>query len=127
MNGEHRGSVYAPYRYNEKSMQAELACFEPSCRARFAITDVIYNCPRCGGLLETIYPGLELDPAAVKSIWRERRTCNLPLDQSGVWRYREIIAFLDNFDSVVSLREGNTPLLSAPRAADYGGLDHIVF
>src|SRR5207245_6622756 len=81
MNGEHRGSVYAPYRYNEKSMQAELACFEPSCRARFAITDVIYNCPRCGGLLETIYPGLELDPAAVKSIWRERRTCNLPLDQ----------------------------------------------
>ena len=52
---------------------------------------------------------------------------NAKLDQSGVWRYREIIPFLDNYDSVVSLREGNTPLLDAPRAAAYAGLDRLVF
>jgi len=108
-------------------MPAELVCFEPSCRARFAVTEVIYNCPRCGGLLETDYPEWKLDPEELKAAWRARRTCNLPLDQSGVWRYRETIPFLENLDSVVSLREGNTPLLAAPQAAEYGGLDRLVF
>ena len=108
-------------------MPAELVCFEPNCRARFAITEVIYNCPNCGGLLETIYPDWRLDAQPVKSVWRARRICNGPLDQSGVWRYREIIPFLDKFESVVSLREGNTPLLTGPKAAAYGGLDRLVF
>jgi threonine synthase len=108
-------------------MSAELICFESRCRARFPITEVIYNCPRCGGLLECAYPGRSADPATLKRTWRERRMSNAKLDQSGVWRYREIIPFLDNFDSVVSLREGNTPLLDAPRAAAYAGLDRLVF
>ena len=43
--------------------------------------------------------------------------CNLRLDNSVVWRYREIIPFLESFQSVVTLREGNTPLLKAPKAA----------
>ena len=33
-------------------MPAELICFNRNCRARFPITEVIYNCPLCGGLLE---------------------------------------------------------------------------
>jgi threonine synthase len=108
-------------------MSAELICFEHRCRARFPITEVIYNCPRCGGLLECTYPGGSADPATLKRIWRERRMSNAKLDQSGVWRYREVIPFLDNYDSVVSLREGNTPLLDAPRAASFAGLDRLVF
>ena len=79
------------YRYNRNFMPAELVCFEQRCRARFPITEVIYNCPRCGGLLEANYPFDDIDPAALKKVWRERRMCNPPLDQSGVWRYREII------------------------------------
>src|SRR5581483_7492312 len=59
--------------------------------------------------------------------WRERRMCNVPLDQSGVWRYREMIPFLDDYSAVVTLREGNTPLLDAPRAAEYGGLERLAF
>jgi len=108
-------------------MSAELICFESRCRARFPITEVIYNCPRCGGLMECAYPGRTADPAALKRTWRERRMSNTTLDQSGVWRYREMISFLDDFSSVVSLREGNTPLLDAPRAASYAGLDRLVF
>jgi threonine synthase len=108
-------------------MTAELICFEPSCRTRFSVTDVLYNCPRCGGLLEATYSAWDLDPEAVKSLWRARRVSNASLDQSGVWRYREVIAFLENFDSVVSLREGNTPQLSGPAAARYGGLDRLTF
>jgi threonine synthase len=47
---------------------------------------------------------------------------NLPIDQSGVWRFRELLAF-----AIVTLREGNTPLLDAPRAAAYAGLDSLTF
>jgi threonine synthase len=108
-------------------MLAELVCFDPKCRARYPITEVIYNCPRCGALLEAGYSGWEHDAAALKKLWRERRLNNGPLDQSGVWRYRECIPFLDSYDRVVTLREGNTPLLDAPHAAAYGGLDRLVF
>jgi threonine synthase len=108
-------------------MPAELICFEARCRARYPITDVIYNCPRCGGLLECTYPGRTAEPESLKRLWRERRMNNTPLDQSGVWRYREMIPFLDDEKAVVTLREGNTPLLGAPRAASYAGMDQIVF
>jgi threonine synthase len=105
----------------------ELICFEERCRARFPITEIIYNCPRCGGLLEVVYDFAGLDAGALKQEWCRRRTCNAPLDQSGVWRYREIIPFLEDYSSVVTLREGNTPLLNAPRAAEWAGVDHLVF
>jgi len=108
-------------------MPAELICFDERCRAPFPITDVIYNCPRCGGLLEVSYPPPPSPPAELKQIWRARRASNAPLDQSGVWRYREIIPFLDTLEPVVTLREGNTPLLPAPRAAQYAGLDALAF
>jgi threonine synthase len=106
-------------------MPAELACFNERCGARFPITDVLYNCPRCGGLIETVYG--KRDASGWKQVWRERRLSNLPIDQSGVWRYREFLPFLDDYRHVVTLREGNTPLLDAPRAAEFGGLDRLVF
>jgi len=108
-------------------MPAELICFEERCHARFPITDVIYNCSHCGGLLEVWYPPPVAPPADLKRIWRERRTSNAPLDQSGVWRYREIVPFLESYAQVVTLREGHTPLLPAPPAAAYGGLDALTF
>ena len=40
-----------------------------------------------------------------------------------MWRYRELFPFLDDVAHVVTLREGNTPLLDGPIAAAYGGLD----
>jgi len=108
-------------------MPAELACIAEKCRARFAITDVLYNCPQCGGLLEAVYDPPEQSALMLKRTWRDRRLSNAPLDQSGVWRYREFIPFLSSYNCVVTLREGNTPLLEARQAAQYGGLDRLVF
>lgn len=108
-------------------MTAELICFESACRARYAITDILYNCPKCGGLLEAAYEGPAPDAGQLKKTWRERRMNNAPLDQSGVWRYREFFPFLDEYRHVVTLREGNTPVLDAPAAASYGGLKRIAF
>jgi threonine synthase len=108
-------------------MLAELACFEQKCRATFPLNEAIYSCPQCGGLLEARLIEDRIDPGVLKKVWRERRTSNLMLDQSGVWRYRELLPF-DGFDcQAVSLREGNTPLLDAPRAAEYGGLGRLTF
>ncbi|MBS1830359.1 MAG: threonine synthase [Acidobacteria bacterium] len=107
-------------------MQAELICFEQACRARYAITDVLYNCPKCGGLLEATYEFAH-DAGELKKLWRERRMSNAALDQSGVWRYREFFPFLADFGHVVTLREGNTPVLPAPLAARYAGLERIAF
>jgi threonine synthase len=108
-------------------MHAELACFEERCRARFPIDEIIYNCPRCGGLLEAVYDGAPQPAAELRTLWRARRTSNAPLDQSGVWRYREFIPFLPDYGDVVTLREGDTPLLDAPHAAQYCGLDRLAF
>jgi len=110
-----------------KQSEAALVCFNPGCRARYAITDVIYNCPKCGGLIEAIYNQPAGDPRQLKKTFRERRMNNAPIDQSGVWRYRELFPFLDDYRHVVTLREGNTPLLNAPIAADYGGLSRLTF
>jgi threonine synthase len=108
-------------------MPAELVCFSEKCRARFPITEVVYNCPKCGGLLEAAYERPEQSALMLKRLWRERRVSNAPLDQSGVWRYREFIPFLSSYNCVVTLREGNTPLLEARQAAQYAGLDRLVF
>jgi threonine synthase len=108
-------------------MPARLECFEKSCRQGFSIEDVIYNCPRCGGLLEAVYDAPSTSAEELKKTWRARRLSNEPLDQSGVWRYREFIPFLERYDSIMTLREGNTPLLHAPLAAAFGGLERLTF
>src|ERR1035438_6992316 len=49
------GAGHARAGHRLPIMPAELACFEKRCRARYPITEVIYNCPACGGLLEAVY------------------------------------------------------------------------
>ena len=53
---------------------------------------------------------------------------NAPLDQSGVWRYREFIPFLDD---LVACRHAARRLHAAPARPrwprEYGGLDAVVF
>src|SRR6266446_4670562 len=110
-----------------QTVPAELVCFNQECRARYAITEVLYNCPQCGGLIEAAYGSPREEHEYLKKVFRNRRMSNSPLDQSGVWRYRELFPFLDDYRHVVTLREGNTPLLDAPLAAAYGGLDRVTF
>lgn len=104
---------------------SELTCINPACRAAYPITGVLYTCPACGHLLEVSYSAPDIPAPDLKQIWRNRRLSNDPLDVSGVWRFREMIPFLDDYRHVLSLREGCTPLLDAPRAARYGGLDRL--
>ena len=104
---------------------AQLVCFNAECRAEYSITDVLYNCTKCGGLLEAVYAGI--DARDLTRVFRERRMSNSALDASGVWRYRELFPFLEDYSCVTTLREGNTPLLDAPLAASYARIDRLTF
>src|ERR1700760_1094089 len=108
-------------------MQAHLVCFEPECRTKYALSEVLYSCPRCGGLLEVDYDWTTANTAPWKEMWRERRMDNAALNQSGVWRYRELLPFDESRADIVTLREGNTPLLNGPQAAEYADLESIRF
>jgi threonine synthase len=50
----------------------------------------------------------------------------MPVDQSGVWRFRDLLPIVDNPDNVVTLREGNTPLYDLPRCAKAAGIDWLL-
>jgi len=91
-----------------------------------------FRCANCGQLFEVEYPGWNErgghdrpNPGALKWLWRERRCSSEGLDQSGVWRFRELLPILDSFGNAVSLREGNTPLYHLPRAGKALGIDQL--
>jgi threonine synthase len=63
----------------------------------------------------------------LKTIFKDRRTANSTLERSGVWRFRELLTFVNDLTKVVSLAEGNTPIYDAPRSAEYSGLDALRF
>ncbi|MBZ5547318.1 MAG: threonine synthase [Acidobacteriia bacterium] len=83
-----------------------------------------FRCVRCGDLLEFFFPEWVFDPATLKSLWLNRKTSRNPLDQSGVWRFRELLPHIPE-EHAITLREGNTPLYQLPRCARIVGLDML--
>ena len=73
-------------------------------------------------------PALNRPPnaSALRWLWQERRTSTLPADQSGVWRFRDLLPILSNIERPVTLREGNTPLYEMTRSAASLGLDWLL-
>jgi threonine synthase len=110
----------------------QLRCFGCGSRIAGAEAQPDFRCAVCGDLFEVEYPGWNQregpnrpNPGALKWLWRERRCSSESLDQSGVWRFRELLPILDSFGNAVSLREGNTPLYHLPRAAKRLGIDQL--
>ncbi|HSY64665.1 MAG TPA: threonine synthase [Terriglobales bacterium] len=86
-----------------------------------------FRCADCGDLFEIVYPGwnlTRLDAAALRTLWRQRRTSGLPVDESGVWRFRELLPDFD-WQEIITLREGNTPLYEMPSCARIAGLQQL--
>ncbi len=88
-----------------------------------------FRCPDCGDLLEIVYPDWNASgatrPAGLRTLWRQRRTSGLPLDQSGVWRFREMLPSFRDWQQVITLREGNTSLYEMPGCARAAGLKQL--
>jgi threonine synthase len=110
----------------------QLRCIGCGAQIKGAETQPDFRCVACGELFEVEFPGWSQrkgpdrpNAGALKWLWRERRSSAEGLDQSGVWRFRELLPILDNFGNAVSLREGNTPLYRLPRAAKALGIDQL--
>jgi threonine synthase len=88
-----------------------------------------FRCTACGDLLEFFFPtrasSVLSDPSALKSLWLKRRTSRNPLDQSGVWRFRELLPQISEEDAI-TLREGNTAVYEMPRSARSANVDHLI-
>lgn len=109
----------------------ELRC--TGCGVRIAGTDATSNfrCAQCGELYEVVYPWSTDDTnlpnaGALRWLWQERRSSTLAIDQSGVWRFRDLLPILEDANNAVTLREGNTPLYDLPRCAKIAGIDWLL-
>jgi threonine synthase len=101
-------------------MTARLECI--LCHQHYSLDQQFYECRYCGGLLDVTYSFGDIDPRALKIGFMNRRLSPALQDQSGVWRFRELLPFIADCGSVVSLREGNTPLYDLPRLAQQTAL-----
>ena len=107
---------------------AHIRCI--SCLAAPDAAGEDFRCPTCGDLLEFFFPGWAadspvVDPAVLKALWLVRRTSRNALDQSGVWRFRELLPQIPEAH-VITLREGNTPLYQLPRCARAAGVENVL-
>ena len=64
------------------------------------------------------------DQASLKRFWRERRSSLEPADQSGVWRFREILPEIPE-QQVITIREGNTPVYELTHCAKSAGVGQL--
>lgn len=103
-----------------------LRCSAANCGATLELHERLLACPKCGDLLEVVVEPQYFGTCDLKAIWNERRTCHDPRDQSGVWRFRE---FLPDYPAaeVVTLGEGNVPLLRGHTSATWAGVRELWF
>src|SRR5437867_1297037 len=104
---------------------AYLQCIEEGCQQRQDPKKESYLCSTCGGLLEVKYKFDSFDPEELRQAWHRRRLSGEPIDRSGVWRFRELIPFVEPGERIISLSEGSTPLVGTRRAGWWAGPIHL--
>ena len=104
---------------------AYLQCIEERCRTRQDPKKDSYNCSVCGDLLEVKYDFDPFDAEVLRESWHQRRLSGEPVDRSGVWRFRELIPFIDPGARIISLSEGSTPLVGTRGAGYWAGPVHL--
>jgi threonine synthase len=111
-------------------------CINPLCGLTYDISNDIYRCT-CGSLLDVQYSKKQ-SPTLIEKFYHRRDHGGNIYNESGVWRFRELINFagIDTEDNqqcgdvLVSL-DGSEGRLSKPyrmsKVADYATMDHNSF
>jgi threonine synthase len=111
-------------------------CISPSCGLTYEINNDIYRCS-CGSLLDIRYNHLP-NRNLIETFYRRRNHGGNIYDESGVWRFRDLINFAgietEDFDEcsrvLVSL-DGSEGRLSKPykmsKVSDYAKMNHNSF
>ena len=103
-------------------LHAWFECFA-GCGVRYRLDQIVYRCEACGGLLEVRH-----DVEALKhksgNEWKQLFDSRLGR-MSGVWSKKEMVLPEIDDQSIVSLGEGNSPLIKSLRFAKYLGIAEI--
>lgn len=100
---------------------AFLQCIEQTCERRYPLDAKEHLCAACGGLLDVQYDFGRIDALALRKLWQQRKMSSAIVDQSGVWRFRDLLPFVPAGAEVVSLSEGRTPLVDVNRTGEWAG------
>lgn len=101
-----------------------------NCGKEFEQAEQDFRCVNCGELLEVFYPLRETGNPRIaeglQATWLERRKSFHALDQSGVWRFREMLPGMQDWKNAITLREGNTPIFELPHCAKNAGVKRLL-
>ncbi|CAN5865748.1 threonine synthase [soil metagenome] len=108
----------------DSKARAVQRCINPTCAHDYPIAQILTACPACGSLLDIHYTWSASTPnswsfAEQRAKSGFARTTTAALDASGVWRFRELIPFLDREESVCTIGEGKTILQDATLLATH--------
>src|SRR5262249_33203648 len=85
-------------------------CFS-GCGVRYGLDQIVYRCELCGGLLEVQHDVIALKQRSAAE-WKQLFDSRLG-GVSGVWSKKEVVLPELEDTNVVSLGEGNSPLLES--------------
>lgn len=112
---------------NDLNCQAWFRCFR-GCDGKYPLTEVMYECPTCGGLLEVAH---DIDALKQRSAaeWRELFDQRYMRTEwpygSSVWGKKELVCPTVENDNVVSMFEGGSNLFWADRLGQEIGLEEL--
>ena len=107
--------------------QAWFQCVR-GCEGRYSVFEIVYNCPKCGGLLEVQHDMAALTTRTAeewKRLFEARTHSNEWPFGSGVWGKKEWVCPDVADDNIVSMYEGHTNLYWAQRLGGQIGLEDL--
>jgi len=108
--------------------RAWFQCINPHCGATYPLNSIVYNCQKCGSLLEVQHDLEALrqrDANGWKKLFEERYKSNEWPVGSGVWGKKEWILPEIDDQNIVSLYEGGTNLFWAERFGKMIGVNEL--
>src|SRR6185437_6555187 len=109
------------------SAMAHLQCSVEQCGTTLELHERALACPKCGDLLDVAIDPGEADAADLKRRWLARRASFEAWDASGVWRFREFLPDCYGQSGIVTLCEGNVPLVRGNKTAQWAGVKNLWF
>ena len=106
---------------------AHLRCSAEDCGTTLDLHERALACPKCGELLEVVIEPKPVDARELKRRWLERRLSYSAQDASGVWRFREFLPAVYQEEAIVTLGEGNVPLVQGKKTAEWAGVKRLWF
>jgi len=98
-------------------------CIRPDCGARFGVEEPLFECPRCGNLLDVGYDwSRAVLPKRLDEFEAKWSVAGDPLAFSGVWQYHELLPFAAP-EHIITVGEGKTVFQQADRVAPYARMN----